>query len=397
MKHPLKKTGFGLSTYLLLSLTALPSPLLAQDWGNATLFAYETTKKQETHAAEDDILLAMKALEEASAVISPGTETANDVDIDSILLAATANRPDASAQSAGMAPSTAAVPAPASDATPPKTEAPELASASKSTSDKAVPSMDVQAQEGPKHQVMAAPTKQEQPVIASAATTKHEQPAPSPKHQVMTAPTKQDIAVSQPAPPTKDEKKSVALAKASDAPRKAPQNSAQPPSVTPSARAMQYVMAVYSVNNVDLRKTVGGRTPTISELYQYAFKQKLVYQSSKPAIGDLAFFHNSYDRNQDGRWNDWHTQVGIVENIDENHTISVLIWQKDKIQRIYLNLKYPELHKNKKGLILNTQLRPDENGQRGTTAKLFAGFANLLGSATQVTVIDNWHPDMKIQ
>ena len=159
---------------------------------------------------------------------------------------------------------------------------------------------------------------------------------------------------------------------------------------------MQYILAVYSINNVDLRKTVGGRTPTISELYQYAFKKKLVYQSARPAIGDLAFFHNTYDRNQDGRWNDWHTHVGIVESVDKNHTVSILVWQDNKIQRIYMNLKYPEIHKNKKGVLLNTQLRPDENGQRGTTSKLFGGFANLLGNASQITVIDNWVPGMKL-
>ncbi len=165
---------------------------------------------------------------------------------------------------------------------------------------------------------------------------------------------------------------------------------------SPSVRSMQYVAAVYGVNKIDLPKLFNGKMPTISELYQHAFKNKLVYQSSKPAVGDLAFFHNTYDRNQDGRWNDWHTQVGIVESIDGDSTISILVWQDDKIQRIRMNLKYPEIHKGKKGQILNTQLRANDNAQIGLSSKLFGGFANLLGDVKQVTVIDNWQPGMKI-
>ncbi|MBO5752651.1 MAG: hypothetical protein J6S69_03020, partial [Proteobacteria bacterium] len=74
----------------------------------------------------------------------------------------------------------------------------------------------------------------------------------------------------------------------------------------------------------------------------------------------------------------------------------VLVYQKDKIERIMLNLKYPELQKGKKGQILNSQLRANEGAHKGTAAKLFAGFANLLGAETSVTVIDNWKPGMKI-
>ena len=167
------------------------------------------------------------------------------------------------------------------------------------------------------------------------------------------------------------------------------------PSTAPHTLSMSYVMAIYKLNGVDL-SSIKSPMPTIGELYQHAFTHKLVYQSTKPAIGDLAFFHNTVDRNRDGRWNDWHTLIGIVESIDQDETITILTYQTNKIERIQLNLKYPELQKGKKGQTLNTQIRPNEGAQKGTTAKLFAGFANLLGNASSVTVIDNWTPGMKL-
>ncbi|MBQ1267012.1 MAG: CHAP domain-containing protein [Proteobacteria bacterium] len=376
MKYRVKNI-FTLSA-IILSTLGFCSHAQAQNWDGATLFAYETNQDG---TAEDDILLAMKALEEASAAISPTKPQTDDVDIDSILFAATITDSDTPAKQ------TASAPLPTNDTKPGSSKSPS-----------SVASAFADSSNTPKHDVVTAPAKQNN-LQNIAANQKNNV---EPKHDVVTAPAKPanktvTLAASSTAKPANsvsqtDKKNTVAVSNKN----KTPDGNHDVPSVSPSALAMQYILAVYSINNVDLRKTVGGRTPTISELYQYAFKKKLVYQSARPAIGDLAFFHNTYDRNQDGRWNDWHTHVGIVESVDKNHTVSILVWQDNKIQRIYMNLKYPEIHKNKKGVLLNTQLRPDENGQRGTTSKLFGGFANLLGNASQITVIDNWVPGMKL-
>ena len=376
MKYRVKNI-FTLSA-IILSTLGFCSHAQAQNWDGATLFAYETNQDG---TAEDDILLAMKALEEASAAISPTKTQTDDVDIDSILFAATITDSDTPAKQ------TASAPLPTNDTKPGSSKSPS-----------SVASAFADSSNTPKHDVVTAPAKQNNQKNIAANQKNNVEP----KHDVVTAPAKPanktvTLAASSTAKPANsvsqtDKKNTVAVSNKNQT----PDGNHDVPSVSPSALAMQYILAVYSINNVDLRKTVGGRTPTISELYQYAFKKKLVYQSARPAIGDLAFFHNTYDRNQDGRWNDWHTHVGIVESVDKNHTVSILVWQDNKIQRIYMNLKYPEIHKNKKGVLLNTQLRPDENGQRGTTSKLFGGFANLLGNASQITVIDNWVPGMKL-
>ena len=230
--------------------------------------------------------------------------------------------------------------------------------------------------------VQTAPVKAEPKAEAAIAAAPKAEPKAAPKHDVQTAPVK-----------------AQAKAVAPDGTRLAAnqQGKVVSPNVetapAPHALSLSYVKAVYMLNGVDLNATGN----TIAELYQFAFAKKLVYQGTRPAIGDLVFFHNTVDRNRDGLWNDWHSMIGIVEAIDKDETISVLVFMTDKVERIYLNLKYPELYKGKKGQILNSQLRSNEGAQKGTAAKLFAGFANLLGDASSVTVIDNWKPGMKIK
>ena len=209
--------------------------------------------------------------------------------------------------------------------------------------------------------------------LVTAASTE-DAPVVAPKHDVQTAPA---VAA----------KPEVAKAQAV-----APKHDVRPDMSQTIPFSLAYILDVYKVNGVDLAAKTSARST--AELYQYAFKQKSVYHTSRPAIGDLAFFHNTADRNRDGRWNDWHSLIGIVESIDDQDTITILVFTS-QLERIKLNLKYPELHKSKKGDILNSQLRPNEGSQVGTSAKLFAGFANLLGDVPSVTVIDNWKPGMK--
>ena len=209
--------------------------------------------------------------------------------------------------------------------------------------------------------------------LVTAASTE-DAPVVAPKHDVQTAPA---VAA----------KPEVAKAQAV-----APKHDVRPDMSQTIPFSLAYILDVYKVNGVDLAAKTSARST--AELYQYAFKQKSVYHTSRPAIGDLAFFHNTADRNRDGRWNDWHSLIGIVESIDDQDTITILVFTS-QLERIKLNLKYPELHKSKKGDILNSQLRPNEGSQVGTSAKLFAGFANLPGDVPSVTVIDNWNPGMK--
>lgn len=162
--------------------------------------------------------------------------------------------------------------------------------------------------------------------------------------------------------------------------------------------AIGFVNAVYAINGVSLQKAARTkeRTPTIVELYRHVHDKGLLYHSETPAVGDLAFFHNTHDRNADGRWNDWYTLVGVVEGVDRNGSVSVLAYVDGQVHRIFLNPNHPS-KRTGNGTRYNTWLRDSRHSEKdaaGSAGKLFAGFGNLLGQAKQVVVIDNWQPGM---
>ena len=385
----MKKSRFIIALSSLL-IAALPNSLFAEE--PTELLAYNASQKNSAGTVDDDILAAMQALDEVGAMLDTNS-TSDKVDVDSILNAASNNNANKEAEQPNNS-ALAAAPAQSSKMTSfriddvldaPKTQ-PANPEKSNDTAlkpakqDTVVAKAETKA-DAPKHNIQTAPAKPEKETKASAAKPQKPETVVA---KAETQPVQKSVTTN-----------GIHATTASQAGKPQPQLS---PASAPQSLSMAYAMAIYKVNGVDLTQASSKKTmPSIAELYQYAFEKKLVYQSTSPAIGDLVFFHNTLDRNRDGRWNDWHTLVGVVESVDSDQTISILIYRTDHIERISMNLKYPELDKGKKGQILNTQLRPNEGAQKGTTAKLFAGFANLLGNATSVTVIDNWAPGMKIK
>lgn len=152
--------------------------------------------------------------------------------------------------------------------------------------------------------------------------------------------------------------------------------------------AAGYVVAVYAANDVTLGNAAAG---SIADLYRKAQQTGTIYHSSRPAVGDLVFFHNTFDRNADGRQNDWYSHVGIVESVDEQGTISLLSYLGGKVGRTYMNLESPAVG-DRNGKTLNTRMKAESQGTEFLAGKLFAGFASLLGNRTEVVVLDDWQP-----
>jgi hypothetical protein len=152
--------------------------------------------------------------------------------------------------------------------------------------------------------------------------------------------------------------------------------------------AAGYVVAVYAANEVPLGNAAAG---SIADLYRKAQQTGTIYHSSRPAVGDLVFFHNTFDRNADGRQNDWYSHVGIVESVDEQGTIALLSYLGGKVGRTYMNLESPALAE-RSGKPLNTRMKAESSGSEFLAGKLFAGFASLLGNRTEVVVLDEWQP-----
>lgn len=158
------------------------------------------------------------------------------------------------------------------------------------------------------------------------------------------------------------------------------------------SHAAAYVRDVYSLNETSIG---GGDTDTVVDVYRFVSDNGTVYHDPRPAVGDLAFFHNTFDANGDRRPNDWYTHVGIVESVDASNTVTVLSFVDDSVTRLTMNLDRPD-DATDGGVDVNSTLREPSRDDTPHTqylaGQLFAGFGSLLGERTQVIVLDDWNP-----
>jgi len=186
--------------------------------------------------------------------------------------------------------------------------------------------------------------------------------------------------------------------KASDKVRKLEDASPARTAYTPRDAA-GYVGAICQMNGVGV--DVGVTDNAIAELYSAVKSKGKIYHATRPAVGDLMFFHNTFDRNRDSRNNDWYTHVGVVEGVDDDGTIHLLSFFSGRVQSSVVNLEHPEFERNDaSGKLWNSPLRDKVKGEPAFTqhlaSELFAGFGNVLGDRTEFIVIDNWVPGMVV-
>lgn len=85
------------------------------------------------------------------------------------------------------------------------------------------------------------------------------------------------------------------------------------------------VMAVYYYAGIDLSKDFnkysGGGT---ARIYQYLDDNDLLYNTDYPVPGDIIFWDNTFDSNDDGKRNDYLTHMGIVVDITNEGTITYI-------------------------------------------------------------------------
>ncbi len=229
------------------------------------------------------------------------------------------------------------------------------------------------------------------PAPGATATARAERPAREDRRQARRDETRDDAADAQRAAAAD----AVAAARR-EAP--APQPVAQRPQL-PTARedaaydpalAAAYVRAVYAANDT----SVGRPDGSVADIYEFAREEGQIYHST-PAIGDLVFFHNTFDADGNGRENDWFTHAGIVEDVARDGTIAVLSYVDGRVARTYMNLSSP--HAETEGdRTINTVMRPRTPHDTAFTVhlagQLFSGFASLLGNRAEVVVLDVWQP-----
>lgn len=115
-------------------------------------------------------------------------------------------------------------------------------------------------------------------------------------------------------------------------------------------------------------------------------RTEALHRASAPVIvprpGDLAFFHDTYDRNHDRRLDDAWTHVALVERV--HGSSYVLIHRSVRgVERLRMDLAHPS--DEERNDVLRIRRRGDPRGTRYLAGQLFTAFGALLrGGSTQM-------------
>jgi len=146
-----------------------------------------------------------------------------------------------------------------------------------------------------------------------------------------------------------------------------------------------FVEAVYQAEGIPLRallaRTTPNETSAAAGLYQVAKRYGVVFGGGGewPAPGDLVFFHDTYDRNHDGRSNPF-THVGLVERVDRDGTVTFLHRGSRAVVRAAVTPSRPDVTADRDGTLRNSPLRGKQPAQRevpSLAGQLFAGYGRV--------------------
>lgn len=127
---------------------------------------------------------------------------------------------------------------------------------------------------------------------------------------------------------------------------------------------------------------VAGSGDWLKDLYKDLRSRGKTYDRQNPREGDLVFFHNTDDRNNDSRNNDWYSLCGVVKSVDPNGIVTFIAYANGQVQELVMSLGRPEVRRDETaGVTLNSVLRSkrlsDPEYTQYLAGELFAGFASL--------------------
>jgi hypothetical protein len=109
------------------------------------------------------------------------------------------------------------------------------------------------------------------------------------------------------------------------------------------------IMAVYYYAGIDLSVCFTGYTGNgVARIYRYFRDHGLLYDPEQPSPGDIIFWDDSYDKNDDGKANDELTHMGMVVHVESDGSVTYLHhnYRKGNVFA-RMNLRYPDdLQKN---------------------------------------------------
>ena len=124
---------------------------------------------------------------------------------------------------------------------------------------------------------------------------------------------------------------------------------------------------------------VQGNTRSLWDLLR---EQGLTHRHKVPAVGDLAFFDNTYDRDRNGRFDDDLTHIGVVIDVDGDDTITIAHAGTSRGRTVLtMNLRDPDIRRTDDGVVRNDYLRREKQGDprhaKYLAGQLWRGFATV--------------------
>lgn len=116
-------------------------------------------------------------------------------------------------------------------------------------------------------------------------------------------------------------------------------------------------------------------------LHDLAHAEGVFHRRKLPTVGDVAFFSDTYDRDNDGRLNDELTHSAVVTRVDADGSIEMVHVSSQGVVHLHMNLKRPHDAVDEAGGTLNDALRArkarDPGGTRYLAGELWVGFGSL--------------------
>ena len=83
-----------------------------------------------------------------------------------------------------------------------------------------------------------------------------------------------------------------------------------------------------------------------TEILYNAVRDRGGLHRRRPDPGDLVFFHDTWDRNRNGRLDDRFTHVGVVERVEADGTVVFLHYVSGAVKRYRMNLDRSDVHRD---------------------------------------------------
>jgi cell wall-associated NlpC family hydrolase len=122
------------------------------------------------------------------------------------------------------------------------------------------------------------------------------------------------------------------------------------------------ILAIYFKAGIDLMPYFNNVTGNgVTRLYRIAKARGLLYTTRYPQTGDIIFWDNTYDSNEDGKWDDPLTHAGIVLGVHSDGTIDYVHQNYARgIVVEHMNLIHPAMYtrvENGRTEIVNSPMR----------------------------------------